>query len=290
MKPPKIIATMPARNEDWVIGLSARVALLWCDELVVLDHASTDETPAMLEDLSREYPGRVTVIRESNPDWPEMEHRQRLLETARERGATHIAIVDADEVMTANLVKRIKPMVLSIAQAARVMCVPMFCMWRGLDKYRQDNSVWSNRHLSLAFADHPMLNWGAKDGYQWHQREPKNALPLPATKRSLGGVMHLQFADWRRLTAKHALYKMREALAAKMPKGRIDRMYSMALDESGMRLEAAPKEWLSGYEDWMKYYRSGLEPWHEAACRNLLLEHGSKPFSGLNLFGVVEAR
>ena len=40
----KLICLMPARNEDWIIGLSARAALMWCDELIVMDHASTDRT------------------------------------------------------------------------------------------------------------------------------------------------------------------------------------------------------------------------------------------------------
>jgi hypothetical protein len=288
MTPPKLIGIMPARNEEWIIGLSARVALLWCDELVVLDHASTDDTPGILAELAGEYPGRVTVIHEPDPGWPEMEHRQRLLEAARAREATHVAIVDADEIMTATLVNRIKQMVFSIARTARIMCVPMYCMWRGTDAYRQDRSVWSNRFLTLAFADHPMLHWAAKNGYQWHQREPKGSLLLPPVKRSLGGVMHMQFADWRRLKAKHALYKMREALAGKQPIPRIERMYSLALDETAINLAEAPREWWVGYDPWMKHYRPDQEPWQEQECLELWSQHGAAVFKGLNLFGVVK--
>lgn len=287
MKPAKLTGLMLARNEDWIIGLSARVALTWCDELIVLDHDSTDDTPSLLADLAVEYPGRVTVLHESNPDWAEMDHRQRLLEEARERWATHIAIVDADEVMTADLTRKIKAMVFQIVKSARVLCVPMFCMWRGLDKYRQDNSIWSNRFLTLAFADHPSLQWSAKNGYQWHQREPKNSLLLPMVKRSNGGVMHLQFADWRRLTAKHALYKMREVLADKQPVHKIDHMYNLALDESKMHLVDAPREWWIGYEKWMKYYRPDVEPWHAEECERLVALHGRDTFNGVNLFGVA---
>src|SRR5580704_9704047 len=98
-----LIAVMPARNEAWVVGCSLRIALLWCDEVIVLDHASTDRTAEIVAEIAEQNPGRVHVISESCADWPEMSHRQRLLETARQQKATHVAIVDADEVLTGNL-------------------------------------------------------------------------------------------------------------------------------------------------------------------------------------------
>ena len=94
---------MPARNEAWCIGLSARVALLWCDELVILNHASTDETVDIVAELQREHPSRVHLISVPVDTWTEMEHRQMLLDRARMAGATHIAIVDADEILTGDL-------------------------------------------------------------------------------------------------------------------------------------------------------------------------------------------
>jgi hypothetical protein len=38
----KLIGLMPVRGEDWILGLSARAALMWCDELVILLHSCTD--------------------------------------------------------------------------------------------------------------------------------------------------------------------------------------------------------------------------------------------------------
>ncbi len=99
----KIIGLMAARNEEWVLGLAARAALMWLDDLVVLVHASTDRTIEIAVEVSREHPDRVAVLLESDPVWEEMRHRQRMLAEARERGATHICYIDTDEVLTGDL-------------------------------------------------------------------------------------------------------------------------------------------------------------------------------------------
>ena len=50
---------MPVRNEAWCLGLTARAALKWCDELVILDHASNDATGEnILLPLEEEF-GRI---------------------------------------------------------------------------------------------------------------------------------------------------------------------------------------------------------------------------------------
>src|SRR5215475_9209519 len=97
----KLTAIMPVRNEEWILGLSARVALEWCDELVVLNHCSFDRTHAILEEISRET-GRVRFAAHNTSQWREMEHRQQLLDIARHYEATHIALIDADEVLCAD--------------------------------------------------------------------------------------------------------------------------------------------------------------------------------------------
>src|SRR5215475_6624079 len=103
----KLVGLMPFRNESWVLGLSARVALQWCDELVMLDHASTDDSRDIAMQVMSETK-RAVILYEYDTAWHEMRHRQRMLEEARALGATHIAIIDADEVLTANLIRRVR--------------------------------------------------------------------------------------------------------------------------------------------------------------------------------------
>ncbi|HXO41397.1 MAG TPA: glycosyltransferase, partial [Thermoanaerobaculia bacterium] len=60
----KLVGMMPVRNEDWVLGLSLRAALLFLDEVVVLDHGSSDGTPELLASIAAEHPGRVHRLAE----------------------------------------------------------------------------------------------------------------------------------------------------------------------------------------------------------------------------------
>ncbi len=282
----KLIGIMPARNEEWVLSASLRAALMWCDEMVVLDHASTDGTRAIINKVAAEHLHRVGLADVPEPRWSEMAHRQTLLEMARMRGATHIAIIDADEILTGNLLPTIRSWI-QVLQPGQTLQVGMLAMWRSLDHYRVGDSIWAGRFdLTLAFADAPQLSWKAADGYDHHHREPYGSVKLPPRLLD-GGVMHLQWASWRRLKAKHARYKMDERL--KYPDksvAEIDRMYSLALDERGLELDRVPVEWWAPYTHLRQYIDLYVEPWQERQCRDWMAEHGAERFKELDLFGV----
>ena len=160
--------------------------------------------------------------------------------------------------------------------------------WRASS--RCANSIWANRSdLTVAFADRNDLCWGAVNGYDHHARAPMNATVKFRAYMWTGGVMHLQFASWRRLTAKHAFYKMMERL--KYPERavyQIDNLYSMALDERDLALAPAPTDWWDAHGEEMKHIELDAEPWQEAEVRRLWELHGAEAFNGLNLFGVAD--
>lgn len=284
----RLIALMAVRNESWVLGLSLRAVLRWCDSVVVLNHASTDDSVGIVIDVAEEHPGRVHLITEDNPVWLEMNQRQRMLEKARELGATHLAYVDADEVLTANLIPLMRPE-LEAMPPAGFLQLPMPCMWRSLYKYRDDPSPFGRSVTMVAFRDDPSLSWQPRaDGYQFHSREPRGVKQFSRGHRSIGGLMHLQFASWRRLVAKHARYKMMErVMYPEKSIAQIDQLYSMAPNEDGVSLVDAPAEWWAGYEDLVKHVDLNQIPWQEAECQRLWNEHGAEYFVGLSLFGVV---
>lgn len=288
-----LIATMPAHNEGWAIGMSARVALRWCDALVVLNHASTDNTAAILAEVEAENPGRVVVIDEPDPAWNEMQHRQWMLETARDMGATHIAIVDADEVLTGNIVTRIQKGVDQL-KPNQVMQLPIYNLRGGLHRYHL-NGVWGNRVTSVVFKDSPGLYWG---GDRFHHREPMGQ-PLTLTRmlpQGDGGVMHLWGASERRLVAKHRAYKMTERLRwPSKPVAEIDALYSMAIHgkagepASTWKFADAPDEWWRPYQDLMRHIDLDAKPSQESECEAMLSAHGEEKFRGLDLFREVAA-
>jgi len=283
----KLIGILPVRNEDWILGLTLRAHLMWMDEVIILDHASTDRTREIINDVARENTGRVNLLAEDDPVWREMAHRQRLLDEARGFGATHIAILDADEILCGDILQYIRKWVRSLKPGVYV-CGPMRMMHRSIWDFRQDASIWSRARGSIAFADQAELCWQQRNGYDHHHREPFGA--RAGGMINVDATMHLQFSHWRRLKAKHALYKITERIRwPEKPIAEIDRLYSLALDETGLRTQRAPAEWWAPYKHLLGYLRidQNEEQWQEREARRLVDEYGRAIFRGLNLFGVV---
>jgi hypothetical protein len=236
-----------------------------------------------------------------------MAQRQMLLDAARKSGATHIAIVDADEILTANLLPSIRSWCESTAPG-QILQLPWVCV-RGEADYHA-TGIWSEQQVSTSFLDAPHLHWSSagRGGYDFHHRHPMGQHMEPRRMLahvSQGGLMHLQFASDRRLRAKQALYKLTESL--RWP-GRevnqlqaVDERYNPAVygqhTTPGSRSEVHPSasaglanmkpEWWSAYANLMQYYRPDAEPWQEAEVRRLVAEHGRDRFAGLDLFGVA---
>jgi len=282
-----LTAIMPARNEGWVIGLTARAVLMWCDSLIVLNHASDDDTGDIIDAISNEHPGRVFEMRESSPEWREMHHRQSLLEAARAMGATHIAPVDADELLSANLIDGIRGQIERLVPG-QFNGIPMKNLHRSINQYRADNSPFgSQAGTMLAFADAPHVAWKPTNGYDHHQRSPHGS-KMGHMIRCEGGLLHLQFASWRRLLAKHAAYKCMERVKypAKSVQ-QIDQTYSLAPNEAGLRLADVPASWLDRYAPLIHHLDLDREPWHTGEVRRLVGEYGRSYFEPMNLFGVA---
>lgn len=293
----KLVATMAVRNEAWCLGIIARAALMWCDVLVCLNHASTDASSDILAEISHET-GRVVVISEESPEWDEMRHRQMMLHVARGIGATHIAIVDADELLTGNLIDRfVDPACIAMApQSGQIVQLPGYNLRGGINRYHA-NGIWGNRWFSTAFREDARLSWS---GDTFHAREPKGIelRPYRPIAQGQGGILHLWGSSERRLRAKSALYKITERLRwPAKPVAEIERMYNWAVygekdscygTPDTWTYRDVPAEWWAPYAHLMKYLDVDAETWQIAECRRLVAEHGAARFSGLDLFGVAE--
>jgi len=289
----KLTGLMLARNEEWIIGMSIRGALAWCDDLVVLDHASTDRTGEIINDLatSGPYSGRIHTLKAHDVNgWKETSFRQQTLEEARRLGATHMAIVDADEVISGNLVPAMRAFVEELLPG-ELLSLPMVSPWKGTTHYRVDPCVWTRSVIDVAFCDSGTLSWEAADGYHHHHRAPRGILrsqhPMIEGTPKHGGVMHLQWVDWDRIRAKHVWYRMMETVAypGRRTPEELNVMYGQALDEQGLQLAPIPDAW------WKPYGSArptvGQASWHVAECERLLREHGPETFRGLELLDVV---
>jgi hypothetical protein len=308
----KLINIMPVRNEDWVLGLSLRACLMWCDEVVLLMHACTDRSWQIVRDVIAEHPNRVFVIRKDDTVWRERSDRWTMLQMARARSATHIATLDADEVLTGNLLTMNAGIEIQIRHLIEqlpdntALHLPWLALPRRIDRYITSGIWGPPQQASIAFKDSSNFYWDTanKDGYDLHRRFPmllegetKHAMPLTAQQ---GGIMHLQFLSERRLRAKQALYQMNEVLRWPFPRPAgmtphlrkpedLARMYGRAVYESDpakCRTEPCPTSWWAAYRDIPWYFDADAEPWQETEVKRLIEIHGRERFAGLDLFGV----
>jgi hypothetical protein len=286
----KIIAMMLARDEAWCIGLSARVALQWCDELIVLDHQSGDETPRILEQVAREHPGRVHVVREEHAPFNEADFRQRLLEQARSRGMTHGAIIDADELLTANLVTVARQLVAGVGELQYPM-IPMRSPVGSMDEHRTDEA-FREKWIGVWFKDHPSLCYTSQsDGYHYHQRHPRGVAitHYRCEKFGGGGGWHLQSISRRRLEVKSAFYKVLERVhfPGKHSIEQLNAMYDWTLAQRPIA-EPTPAHWIDGYRELIERHLDADGPvWQLERLRELLAKHPRSLFEGLELHQVA---
>ena len=289
----KLVGLMHVRNEQWILRLAIPAAMRLVDELVVLDHDSTDQTPAILNQMRSRFPARLTTAPWEGRHYNETAIRQRLLELGRARAGTHFFMIDADEILTANLIDDVRAHTLAL-NPAQGLELPWLAMWASPDQYRDDDSVWSNNTKLFAFADAPHVAFRAlDDGYDMHLQRPRGLIDptsQPITDQNIGGVMHLQFANRRRLIAKHAWYKMSEAIRfpGRESAAAIDAKYNQALDERGLRVRPAPPQWWDQYTQDRAFLDHDDTPWHEQEIARFWLEHGESAFEGLELWGLPQ--
>lgn len=282
---------MAVRNEGWVLGLSLRAAMLFVDEMVVLDHASTDGTPDLIERIAAEHPGRVHRLTERDPVWREAAIRQRLLDTARAAGATHLCPIDADEVLTGNLLREVRGRFAALAPG-ETLSLPWIALWGGLDTYRDDPSRLAQRVMILGYRDAPGLHYAPlPGGFDFHTRRLRGTAGDRSfgSERSAGGVLHLATVDRRRLVAKTVWYKMIEAVRfpwRRSPAER-DAMYAdHYLDREDVRTRPVPASWWEPYLRWRCEVDLEAGLWYEHECRRLREEH-AEVFSGLGPWSVA---
>lgn len=311
-----LTALMLARSEEWCIGATLRVALKWVDSVIVSLHACTDRTEEIVREIDAESGGRVYWEKNDDPLWHEMFHRDHQLDMARELGATHLAIIDADEMLTANLLQQTRDQILALPPHI-TYSLPMIPPWRSLTHHRVDDCVWSRAILSLAFADGEGIRWRPGPWGHFHRRFPdqtmtksnprhedhrarrglrRNIQPIvrepepadPTISRLSGGVIHLQFAHWNRLVQKHVWYRLQETVlhpGLKTPE-KLNETYSLALNEEGLQTAPMPPEWYAGYEDLLPLIDLRSESWHVEDCKRMLAEYGEENFAGIDRLGV----
>lgn len=305
----KIVGLLLARNEDWVLGLSLRAALMWCDEVVVLLHNCTDGTAGVFVEVFSET-RKVSLKCEKGGTFNEMELRQKMLTHARYLGATHIVTIDADEVLSGNLLPTIREEI-AITPPAYVLQLPWLQMiedaaGRQIERplgvlnsewLVMSSGMWARQNVTVAFPDDPEYHWKARAGYDHHHRHPMglpfqpftalNDFNFALTSKRLAGLMHLQFLSRRRLIAKQFWYQLTERLRWGFDPSVIRQRYVPTVEEADTaKVSACPDSWWAPYSHLMQYLHIDREPWQEGECKRILMENPGIA-EGLDDFGLL---
>lgn len=288
----KIIALLPFKNEERFLPAFMESIALVADKLIAIDDYSTDRSVEIINQKAEELnldveirpalPGRIG-------DWSVDKTRQHLLELGRESGGTHFICLDADECFTKPLSSKLKKIIQNLEPGFKVQ-MQWLAMWKSVDHYRNDHSVWSNNFKDFIFADHPDYNF-VTDAYFCEARTPgpnedKNTLKL---NPKYGAVMHFQFSDWQRFQLKQCWYRCRE-LAYGKPAPAINQKFRITLDDPNTFVEACPVGWMPDHELPVVDGNSKIDNWHLQEIKSLFNQHGKDFFKDLDIWHVKEIK
>jgi hypothetical protein len=290
----KVVGLMTVRNEDWILGLTLRGAMQIVDEMIVLDHASIDGTAQIIHEVAEEFPGRIHYQRRDDPVWREASIRQGLIDDGRKLGGTHFWMIDADELVTGNIVPEIR-MMLAALEPGDLLTLPWFPIWGSLDRCRRDgNRYWCAKRTIYGFRDHADLQYEARKNRpacDIHTRAPIS----PGKKREhwlddlRHGVMHFVAAERSRLVAKAAWYKMIETVRfSDVSAEQLNANYNRDLDETELVTVPVEADWWAPYLPWRKHVHLNRPTWFEWDCQLMWRQHGPEKFNGLELWGIPE--
>ncbi|MGA2151678.1 MAG: glycosyltransferase [Geobacteraceae bacterium] len=282
----KIVGLVPARNESKIIGQCLRALSLHTDAIIFLDDCSGDDTVQVVQSLESECSiERVIQMTKWHRDEPG--DRNALLQAGREIGGTHFIALDADEMFTANCTRDgfLRNFILSLKPGDQLYC-NWIQLWRSVQQYRFDSSVWTWNYKGIIFADDGKCFY--RSDFIHTSRIPPN---LGGKKYTIAGyrygLLHFQFVNWRNLLIKQAWYRCLERL--RCPEKRaavINELYAPSKNEENLVLATALPQWLEGYRffDPSSYWEP--ETWRERQVLGWFSEKGRSCFADLDIWDI----
>jgi hypothetical protein len=286
----KFFCLLPIRNAgDSLIHFVNCICPL-LDGIIVLDDCSDDlvSLRALYNSATLSNPKIIEIISKRTWFRDEPGDRNLLLERARYYGATHLLVLDSDEMLTANLLASPRQFLAIVAQLSPGdrLYLRWIQLWKSTVLQRSDVGRWNNHYKPFVFADHPSGHYSSD--FIHTERSPLN---LPGRSLKLdsraGGVFHFQFCDWTAVSIKHIWYQMLEILRNPIkPISEIRAIYEASLDETGLEVSPIPTDWLSYSIENLPNLMKQSEDWRRLQIRRWIADHGSARFKGINTFGL----
>lgn len=281
----KIVALLPIRNEQIMITQCLKALKLYADAIIILDDYSTDNTLEIVASLTKECKVEKIITKSS---WyrDEPGDRNALLEAGRETGGTHFIVIDADEMFTANCLKnnKLRKHILALKPGESI-ALNWIQLWRSIDKYRYDSSVWTNNYKPVIFCDDGISLY--ESGFIHTARIPHGINKQTYRINDNIGLLHFQFVSWQNLLIKQAWYRCLEHIRnPNRPISEINFIYGQSKDEKSIGFKPCPVEWFQGYDFFNPVIFSLPEIWRKKQVNEWFKQYGKNFFKELDIWDV----
>lgn len=290
----KVIALLPFKNEERFLPTYLSTITKITDQIIAVDDNSTDNSFEIMKNAG-------AILYSWNKDkmkygWAELGIRNTLLELGRENKGEYFVILDADETFTYPFIDIHKKVLNQLRPGQKIM-MQWLAMWKSVNHYREDNSIWSNNYKDFIFRDDKKSKY--PEVWMHTPRTPgrySNKNEDLVLNPKYGAVMHFQFSDWINFQLKQCWFKMSELIKEPNNVYNINQKYKITLDDNdNVIVNELPEIWgknilfpnikqrdivvwrLNDIENWFKLYGvsffSKLDIWHVPEIASLAKQY-----------------
>jgi len=253
----KIVACIPCKNEEWVIGKTLKVLSEICYKIIVNDDNSTDKT----QEICRSFPKVDLMIRppRKEADRQGALQRQELLDKAYEYNPDYFFFIDADEIPTPDIIDFFE----NIDKDIVLWTLPWIHLWQDEEHYRIDSTVtehgvgihWDpDKMYRKGYIVKNVPDFRLKYDIKQHRVRPSNQpinCPEPHSTTDSTRIVH--YSRIRPYFISGQSHRDR-AMWDKFEKGAnydyILKHHQMCATEKGLKLKEVNPEW-----KWNEYFR-----------------------------------
>ncbi len=195
---PTIIVLCPVRNEAWILRRFLSVASVIADHIIVADQMSTDRSREICQEFSK-------VVLIDNPhEYSDIKRERLLIEEARRiPGPRLLLALDADEILSANVLESIEWETMLSCPVGTLIAAPRIELWQTPLYYRPFSAVTPHGWVTFGFMD---------DGSEYNNEifcsYPRIPQPIgrPVFRFNDVVILHYQFTDFQRALSKSRWY------------------------------------------------------------------------------------
>ena len=279
----KVVVIIPVKNEDWILDKTLAACSLFADHIIVSDQASWDKTP----EICKKFP-KVTYVENTNV-YPNPENRRQLpLQHAREFGSDNIIFcLDADEMPTANIIGNTTFWdKVSALNPGEAMQLEWITLWRSVQEYRNDKSIWSPRLQPFVFRDNGTAQFSEND---WHEGRLPEGITVTEAVGDEVKILHFHFVLWDRMLSKQAHCRIIEKVTFDRSAVKINMRYGITKEEKRMQLATVPESWLEAYQTngitFDDFHEGGLY-WYDIEVLDNFRQLGTETFRKLDIWDI----